>query len=157
MGSLLERVRAMEDKLENGMIMAQTSGVQTSYPQSTVLESFDAVKRPPMPKAVPEDIKMIVNKWQTVVSETSMPMKQYLKDARLSLGGDNKLLVVVEDGVSSDYFLKQEGHKELLEKIVSDIVGKEVAVTVQSIQSEQSFEQNYVDLSQIIHMEIEEE
>lgn len=31
-------------------------------------------------------------------------MKMYLKNARLSLGGDNKLMVVLEDGLASDYF-----------------------------------------------------
>ncbi|MCM1144151.1 MAG: DNA polymerase III subunit gamma/tau [Blautia sp.] len=152
--SLLERIRAVEDKLEKGVAIAA--------PQAAVLsgtaerENVQTASRP-LPKAIPEDVKQIVNQWQSVVGEASMPMKQYLKDARLSLGGDNKLMVVVEDGVASDYFLKQEGHKELLEKIISDIVGKEIEVTVQSIQSEQDFEQDYVDLSQIIHMPIEEE
>ena len=65
---------------------------------------------------MPEDIKTVVGNWPAVVGETSMPMKKYLKDARLSLGGDNKLMVVVEDGLASDYFLKQEGNKALLEQ-----------------------------------------
>ena len=86
-----------------------------------------------------------------------MPMKKYLKDARLSLGGDNRLMVVVEDGLASDYFLKQEGNKELLDRIVSNIAGREIEITIQSIRSDQDFAQDYVDLSQIIHMEIEEE
>ncbi|MCM1088441.1 MAG: DNA polymerase III subunit gamma/tau [Muribaculaceae bacterium] len=152
--SLLERIRAMEDKLEKGVaIAAPQAAVLTGTAEKKTAQTASH----PLPKAIPEDVKQIVNQWQSVVGETSMPMKQYLKDARLSLGGDNKLMVVVEDGVASDYFLKQEGHKELLEKIISDIVGKEIEVTVQSIQSEQDFEQDYVDLSQIIHMPIEEE
>lgn len=152
--SLLERVRTMEDKLEKGVAVMPTAAMpaQENTPAGAAIQN-----RAKLPKAIPEDIKMIVNKWQAVVSETSMPMKQYLKNARLSLGGDNKLMIVVEDGVASDYFLKQEGHKELLEKTISDIADKEVEVTIQGIQSEQSFEQDYVDLSRIINMEIEEE
>lgn len=153
--SLLERIRSMEDKLEKG-VAAMPAAVYAEPAQNNVTASV-LTDRSKLPKAIPEDVKMIVNKWQAVVSETSMPMKQYLKSARLSLGGDNKLMIVVEDGVASDYFLKQEGHKELLEKTISDIAGKEVEVTVQGIQSEQSFEQDYVDLSRIINMEIEEE
>ena len=84
-------------------------------------------------------------------------MKKYLKDARLSLGGDNRLLIVVEDGLASDYFLKQEENKNALERILSNIAGKEIEVTIQSIKSDRDFAQDYVDLSQIIHMEIEEE
>ncbi|MDE5866976.1 MAG: DNA polymerase III subunit gamma/tau, partial [Lachnospiraceae bacterium] len=154
--SLLERVRTMEDKLEKGVVAMPAAGYAAPA-QSNVTAESALANRPKLPKAIPEDVKMIVNKWQAVVSETSMPMKLYLKNARLSLGGDNKLMIVVEDGVASDYFLKQEGHKELLEKTISDIAGKEVEVTIQGIRNEQSFEQDYVDLSRIINMEIEEE
>ncbi|MCM1264401.1 MAG: DNA polymerase III subunit gamma/tau [Butyrivibrio sp.] len=153
--SLLERVRSMEDKMEKGIAVMPAANVAVS--QDSVSEKAGMLNRPELPKAIPEDVKMIVNKWQAVVGETSMPMKQYLKDARLSLGGDNKLMIVVEDGVASDYFLKQEGHKELLEKTISDIAGKEIEVNIQAMRSEQNFEQDYVDLSRLINMEIEEE
>ena len=99
----------------------------------------------------------MVGKWPNIVAQTSMPMKQYLKDAKLSLGGDNRLLIVVEDGLASDYFLKQEGHKELLEQILSETVGKEIEVTIQTVQGQEAFAQNYVDLTQVIHMDIIEE
>ena len=75
----------------------------------------------------------------------------------MSLGGDNKLTIVVEDGLASDYFLKQEGHKEILVQILSETVGKEIDVTIMSVPDQNTFVQNYVDLSQVIHMEIEEE
>ncbi|MCM1050150.1 MAG: DNA polymerase III subunit gamma/tau [Clostridiales bacterium] len=153
--SLLERVRSMEDKMEKGIAVMPAANVSAS--QDSVSGKAGILNRPELPKAIPEDVKMIVNKWQAVVGETSMPMKQYLKSAHLSLGGDNKLMIVVEDGVASDYFLKQEGHKELLEKTISDIAGKEIEVNIQAIRSEQNFEQDYVDLSRLINMEIIEE
>ena len=155
--SILDRVRVIEDKLEKGVIQAAPAATQATLSQAGAAQSGMTAQRPQLPKAIPEDIKMIVNKWPSVVGETSMPMKQYLKTAKLSLGGDNKLMLVVEDGMASDYFLRQEGHKELLEQIVSDIAGKEIEVNIQSIRSEQSFENDYVDLSRIINMEIEED
>ena len=111
----------------------------------------------PLPKAIPEDVQLIVDRWASIVGQTSMPMKQYLKNAGLSLGGDNQLLVIVEDGLASDYFLRQEGHKEQLVQMLSEAVGKEVNVTVQSVPDKEAFTQNYVDLSQVIHMDIEME
>ena len=65
--------------------------------------------------------------------------------------------MVVEDGIASDYFLKHPENTEQLERLLADFAGKEVSVTVQPVRNEREFEQNYVDLSQIIHMEIEEE
>ncbi|MDE7020062.1 MAG: DNA polymerase III subunit gamma/tau [Lachnospiraceae bacterium] len=156
-GSLLDRIRVIEDKLEKGVIAAPAEGAAAPARQESVPTAETLARRAQLEKAVPEDIKTIVGSWPSVVGETSMPMKKYLKDARLSLGGDNRLLIVVEDGLASDYFLKQEENKNALERILSNIAGKEIEVTIQSIKSDRDFAQDYVDLSQIIHMEIEEE
>ncbi|MCM1040706.1 MAG: DNA polymerase III subunit gamma/tau [Roseburia sp.] len=155
--SLSERVRTLEDKLEKGVTVVQAPGNGGNPALGNESMAAAPKEQMPLPKAIPEDVKRIVERWQTIVGDTSMPMKQYLKGARLSLGGDNKLMIVVEEGLASDYFLRQEGHKELLEQTISEHAGKAVEVTIQSIQSEQNFEQSYVDLSQVIHMEIETE
>lgn len=156
-GSVVERVRVIEEQLENGVAVVPVG--MSGYAGEGIVpgQAGAAVtrERPPLPKAIPEDVQAVVERWQDIVSGASMPMKQYLKEARLSLGGDNKLMVVVEDGLASDYFLKQEGHKELLTQMLSDAVGKEIDVTVQGIQSSEDFALNYVDLSQIVHMDIE--
>lgn len=156
-GSVVERVRVIEEQLENG-VAVMPAGMQGYTGDDAVPGQMGAAavkERPSLPKAIPEDVQAAVERWQEIVSNATMPMKQYLKEARLSLGGDNKLMVVVEDGLASDYFLKQEGHKELLAQMLSDAVGKEIDVTVQGIQSKEDFALNYVDLSQIVHMDIE--
>lgn len=156
--SILERIRAVEEKLENGAVV-MTSGPhpEGAASMNSRAEPVSLRERPPLPKAIPEEVQMVVSKWPAIVGQTSMPMKQYLKNANLSLGGDNRLTIVVEDGLASDYFLRQEGHKELLVQILSEVVGKEIDVTIQSVPDQNAFVQNYVDLSQVIHMEIEEE
>lgn len=150
--SLAERIRDVEEKLENGVpvMMAEGAVVQQGMPVATK-------KKPELPKAIPDDVKEIVSKWPTIVGTTDNPMRTHLKGAKLSLGGDNKLLVVLEDGVASDYFTEHDKNKELLEAVLADFLGKEVEVTIQTIRNKQDFKENYVDLSQIIHMDIEEE
>ena len=86
-----------------------------------------------------------------------MPMKLYLKKARLSLGGDNRLMIVLEDGLASDYFLKQEGNREELEKLLSEFAQKNIEVNFQVSRGDRDFEENHVDLAKIIHMDIEME
>lgn len=153
--SIVERVRAVEEKIENG-IAVMPAGSQVANPENGTAV-LAPKERPRLPKAIPEDVQAVVDRWTAIVGQTSMPMKQYLKDAGLSLGGDNKLMIVVEDGLASDYFLKQEGHKELLVQMLSEAVGKEIDVTIQSVPDRNVFAQNYVDLSQMIHMDIEVE
>lgn len=157
--SVLDRVRTLEEKLEKGTVMVQTGAQGTAFDGAVSVQAAQTapISRPKLDRAIPEDVKMIVSKWPSVVGMTEMPMKQYLKDAKLSLGGDNKLMIVVEDGLPSDYMMKNEGRRQQLEQIISDFAGKEIEVTIQSVRSEQQFEQTYVDLSQVIHMEIEEE
>lgn len=152
--SLLERIRDLEEKVENGIPVAAAN---YSQPQATGQEGQVKKERPPMPKAVPEDVKAIVSKWDAIINRTLSPMKQYLKGARLSLGGDNRLMVVLQDGLPFDYFSQHPDNKKNLEELLSEHVGKEIQVTVQSIPRDENFDNSYVDLSRIIQMEIEEE
>ena len=154
--SVVERVRAVEEKIENGVAVMPAGAVYSGQNTGGGTAQTSVVKeRPPLPKAIPEDVQSAVDKWSMIVGQASMPMKQYIKDAGLSLGGDNKLMIVVEDGLASDYFLKQEGHKEILEQMISGAIGKEIDVTIQSVPDRDVFVRNYADLSQVIHMDID--
>ena len=156
--AVLDRIRQVEEKVENGIVVtaqmpAGAPGVQGG-PQGGA-----ARPKPELPKAIPEDVQEIVRKWPAIVGNAENPMKMYLKNARLSLGGDNKLMVVLEDGLASDYF-KGEAHeqnKQQLEALLSDFSGKEIEVTIQTVESNRQFEDNYVDLGKVINMEIDEE
>lgn len=153
--SLADRIRQLEEKLENGipMVMPVTGQMQTG---AAVKEPAE---RAPMPEAVPADIEEAVGRWRDVVSQSPMPMKGYLKTAYPSLAGDGSMMVVVEDGLPSDYF-KEPGRKEELQQLISDLVGKEIRVTIQKPENGRNPRELYPDLqglvSQTIHMEIEE-
>lgn len=149
-GAILDRLRQVEEKLENGVVCAApTDGAEN--------EGSAAVKQPAMelPKAIPEDVREIVAKWPTIVGSADNPMRSYMKAAKLSLGGDNRLMVVLEDGVASDYFTLHPQNQQQLEKLLSDFSGKEIEVTIQTVKGQQEFEQSYVDLSRLVQMEIE--
>lgn len=156
--ALLDRVRAVEEKLEKGVFVS-SAGPQA--PDSGREAGAGTVRtdkpKPQLPKAIPEDVQKIVTKWPSIAGSADNPMKMYLKMAKLSLGGDNKLLMVVEDGPASDYFTQHPENKELLVRMISEFAGREVDVTVQSMAADSNFEDSYVDLSKVIHMEIEEE
>ena len=149
--SLLDRIRAVEEKIEKGVV---TTVVQQTDDAPTV--NLQNQPKPEVPKAIPEDVKQVVQKWQGIVGNAEMPLKLYLKNAKLSLGGDNRLMMVVEDGVHYDY-LKQEGCKEQVERLIEDYIGKSVEVSLQSLEAGRQFESSYIDLSKIINIEIEEE
>ena len=78
----------------------------------------------------------------------------YLKNARLSLGGDNNLMLVVADGLAYDY-LNEADHKQRVEEMIASFLQKEVTVHVQKLEDGRSFEESYVDLSKLTDMDIE--
>lgn len=149
--AVLDRLRQVEEKLENGVVMATPGLNQASggnIPQK---------EKPKLERAVPEDIREIVSKWPAIVGNMDNPMKIYLKEAGLSLGNENQLIIVVQDGISSDYFSQHPDNKAKLVEIIEDFAGKEIEVQLQTVKEQREFQENFVDLSQIVRMEIEEE
>jgi len=150
---LLGRVRELERRLESGIVTVAAQGGPVSA--ADAVKASEPVKEA-LPKAIPEDVKRVVERWNSIVTDMEQPMKTYLKGARLSLGGENRLLVVVEDGIASDY-LKNPENKAHLQQMIAASVQKEIEIEIQSVNSGQDKEDAYIDLTQIINMEIEEE
>ncbi len=154
--ALLDRIRQVEDKVESGVMVVAAEGVQMSG-TGAVGAKVSGKPKPELPKAIPEDVKEIVTKWPSIVGNAENPMKMYLKGAHLSLGGDNRLMVVLEDGLASDYFNQHPENREQLERMLSEFADKQIEVAFQTVNSQREFEDSYVDLSRVIHMEIEED
>ncbi|MBE5882540.1 MAG: DNA polymerase III subunit gamma/tau [Lachnospiraceae bacterium] len=156
--ALLERIRDLEQKLESGAFVSSgVAGAITGTESVATVKSESVQSKAPLPKAVPEDVQEVVRRWGEIVQRTGQPMKTYLSGSKLSLGGDNRLLIVIPDGLNSDYFLKHEDNMNYLKNCICEAVGKEISIEVKPLQKEQNFAASYVDLSQVIHMDIEVE
>lgn len=156
--AILSRIRSVEKQLEKGVVVAQQP---TGTADAVVLGQTEQTKEKiPFPAALPEDVRAVVSQWPIVVGNCRQPMKNHIQGAKLSLAADNSLMIVCKDGLSSDYFMAEpngEEHRATLQKIVSEVAQKEVQLSFEKIAEEERFEEHYVDLGQIIHMEIEEE
>ena len=154
--AILDRIRQLEDKMEHASFLPEgmtPDMLMTSQPGAPAVKKA----RPELPKAIPEEVEKIVKSWPSIVGDADNPMKTYLKTARLSLGGDNRLMVVLPDGLASDYFQQNEENREALKRLLGDFSGKDVDVNFQSVKSEREFEDSFVDISKILNMEVEVE
>ncbi len=154
--AVLDRIRQVEEKVENGVTVSAEM-LQVAALSGRSGEGEAPIKKPPMPKAVPEDIKEIVGKWPGIINRAENPMKTHMKSMRVSMGADNQLLLAVEDGLSSEYFTGENSHKEQLERLISEFVGKEVTVNIQVVQNSREMEETIVDLGQYLNFELVEE
>ena len=167
--SLTDRIRQLEKKVERGVSSVNPEMLQQlqqgmaamggGISAASGMGEAVSISRAPLPKAIPEDIQKVVDKWSVAVAEAPNPMKTYLKGAYPSLGTEGQLLVVVPDGLPYDY-LRQAGHKEELQKILSAYAGKEIEIMVQTTENGRNPEDAFPDLtrlvSETINMEIEE-
>lgn len=160
--SLLDRIRAVEEKLENGLAVMPAAGAYqnagnvmpgghpgNAWTDGGVAEGTRQVK-PELPMAIPEDVQEVVKSFRSIADETSGPVRTYLKRARLSLGGDNRLMIVLPDAMGAS-IVGREDHKEELESLIEQRIGKKVEVEVRQVDDGRRFEDTFVDLER--HME----
>ena len=169
--SILDRIRVVEDKIEKGMVAAPAGyGAQgqmgaNGLPMGGNMSGgtvggadgpaagAGTQKPAELPKAIPEDIREVVQNFHAIVRESRPPLKICLGRARLSLGGDNRLLLVFSDAMDAELAGTKEHLKEL-EDLIAEQIGKEVEVEVRCAQDNTAAPVDYPDLEQLIHMEI---
>ena len=75
----------------------------------------------------------------------------------MSLGGDNQLLLVVNNTTAYDYLAKEAGNLDRLEEKIAEYFEKDIKVLVQETDSREESEATFPDLSRLIQVDIQEE
>ena len=127
--SLLDRIRALEKQVEEG--------------------SFAV--------AQPQDRVVYVNgeasNFRKIANEASGMLRGYLKQARLSVDNQDRLLIVLPDEISASVVGSEE-HKQELKDLIEKKIGKTVEIDVRQVESGRHFEDSFVDIEKMINMEI---
>lgn len=149
--TLLDRIRAVEEKVEQGAGVAE----RVVYVNRDAGENSqaDRLPKPELPNAIPEDVQEVVKNFRAIADEASGMLRGYLKKARLSLGGDNRLMIVLPDSLSASV-VGREDHVAELEDLIEKKIEKKVSVEVRHVEEGRHFEDTFVDIEQKINMEI---
>ncbi len=172
--SLLDRIRAVEEKVEKGIDAAAVLQAQGGYGSGAGYQdgaygeaggnragmpgggsgaAGSAGVRRELPNAIPEDVQEVVKNFRSIAGEASGMVRGYLKKARLSLGGDNRLLIVLPDALAASV-VGREDHIQELEDLIEQRIGKKVEVEVRHVEEGRHFEDTFIDIEQKINMEI---
>ena len=151
--SLMQRMDDLEKKIESGTFTVTASAAGSA--KVTDLQQGSALvrKQLQLPKAIPEDIQNLVKNWNVVLGDLGGLVRNYLKQAHLSLGGGNVLLIVLEDTVAVA-FLSEEEHLSEIREAIEKNIGKQVEISVTANETGQPFGEVYADLEQLIQMDI---
>ena len=166
--SLLERIRAVEEKLENGVsavqpadgntggnggVLAGAAGVTGVTAAGADPEDAWGENARELRKAIPAEVEEVVKNFRGIVRETHPPLKICLKNARLSLGGDNRLLLVFDDEMDASLAGSPERIAEI-QGLIEEKIGKAVEIEVRHSGQDAMKKTDYPDLEKLIHMDI---
>ena len=149
--TLLDRIRAVEEKVEQGAGVAE----RVVYVNRDAGENSraDRLPKPELPNAIPEDVQEVVKNFRAIADEASGMLRGYLKKARLSLGGDNRLMIVLPDSLSASV-VGREDHVAELEDLIEKKIEKKVSAEVRHVEEGRHFEDTFVDIEKKINMKI---
>ncbi len=147
--SILDRIRAVEEKVEKGVASPRTEVVYVNRGEEGKKEQ----PKPELPKALHEDVQKVVQSFPAIRNQASGMLKVYLKQARLSVGNQNQLLLVFEDEVAAG-FAGTEGHKEEIRSLIEEKIGKTIEIEVRHVEEGRRFEDSFVDIEKLIQMDI---
>lgn len=131
--SILNRLAVLEKQLESGMI--QVTQAPGSHASVSAGAKEPAPPRPELLKAMPEDVKALLDQWGMVLSDLPDSMSAIMKQVKVSQGADNRILLGVENVMHKGYF-DQEDHKQELEAALSTRMNKKIEVTAQLLTNE---------------------
>jgi len=154
LSSVLQRLDDLEKRLEQGVYVEAAPAAHPAGGSSGAEPAQTAVrKRPELPKAVSEDIRQLVKNWNLVLGDLGGLARNYLKQAHLSVEGENTLLIVHDDPVAVACLNEEERLAEIRQAIEKN-TGKQVDIHITANESGQPFGDVYANLEDLIQMDI---
>lgn len=148
--SLLDRIRALEKQVEEGSFAVAQPQERVVYVNG---EAPKPQPKPQLPKALKEDVKQVTSNFRKIANEASGMLRGYLKQARLSVDNQDRLLIVLPDEISASVVGSEE-HKQELKDLIEKKIGKTVEIDVRQLENGRHFEDSFVDIEKVINMEI---
>ena len=149
--TMLDRIRAVEKQLEEGLVQAAAPVERIVYADNA--PEKEPEKKPELPQALNEEVKAVAADFRSIANDASPMLKMYLKKARLSAGEGNRLMIVLPDEVSAGV-VGSDAHKEEIKELIAGKTGKDVELDVRHVEEGRRFEDSFVDIENLIHMEI---
>lgn len=153
--SIIDRLESLERKMAQGVPAAQVQA--GTMPQSTTPGAAQ-VKKPELPKAIPEDIQAAIKNWRSIISEVGGNTKVYLNKAVPTLGNASDLQLVFDDENAYAYLEENRaGCLDTIKEKLAERTGRDIAVTVRKNETGQNAKDVVPDLRELIQFDIVEE
>lgn len=162
-GSLLNRLKQLEEKLEQGVFISKDQAVienggpnrqQGSQKANAISENNgpEAIERHYEP-ATAEEVKKIAAGWSRLAGQIGYPTKTFLAQAVVMAREDGKGLRLLfqsgNDGQMAKSYFDKEDHQNHLKETLASLTGKILEIETGTLQQEERRQKNILDLSKI--------
>lgn len=144
--SILNRLAVLEDMVERGVAAAPVRAIAAEMDEK-VTEPAEAS----LPPAQAKDVEAVVAQWGKIISGLETSTMMMLKSAMVSAGPDNQIILGFHDDMKKGYF-DAETHREAVEKVVSEHIGKEVHIVSRLLEKGRAGEALFINPNKI-HLE----
>ena len=161
--SLVDRIRQLEEKLENGTFV---TGVQTQGTEGLSVEGGHEKAAPvkkeklPLPDALSEDVKKVPALWAKIVPKINDSLLQsVMKSVNFTAKEGNRLTIVTMNEFSASCANKDDS-KKLINDAIDQEIGAHVEIEIIGQKDGERFRDVFSDLralSETLNFDIEEE
>ena len=148
-GSLEDRIKALEEKLENGVVNIASAASVNTRDDAGADDINEGDELPAqLTRAVTAEIKEAVARWAGITGLVTNPGQSMLRKCILSVSDDDRLLIATTDEMAYEY-LTRETLAEELKSALAESIGKDVEFEVIKTGTKKEFSKKYPDLTKI--------
>jgi len=147
---LKSRIEVLEKQMEQGVVLGaakDSADVENAAVQET------APDRPKvLPKALPEDLKEVLQQWHKIAVQYGQPGETYLNLAKRVLSEQGTLVLQFVNKHDEDFFLQNDGRElENLKTVIGNAVGRDVTLETRTVS--QAVDEEYGDIASMINFD----
>jgi DNA polymerase-3 subunit gamma/tau len=156
--SVINRIANVEKTLESGSFLSSemVNAAQISQGANEQKQGQSDAQRKKLEIAVPDEIQSVVNNWGRIQNRVTRPASMYLRNVKLTVTGEGKLLIVTDDK-NGYLIINREEIIQEIERLIEEEIQKEVKVEVRLLEENENFYDSFVEVTKNINMEISEE
>ena len=158
-----ERIIAgLERRIAQGAVVSAAPGAAQAAPGTGFTAPAGTAAPEPKteikkikPDALPDDLRSVVAAWPKLLTGLAGYLKAELSRAKLSLGGNNQLIILFSNYIAADSFNQDEEKRKELEDYLAERTGMRIPLEYRSLDNEGQQVDNILDLSDKVAMDIE--
>ena len=146
--SLIDRLRVLEEKLEQGVVV---TGQQPSSNGGVISAAVEAPveQQKVLVEALPEDVKKIAANWNQILNMVDGAVRMMLLSAKPTVNESNQLVLAFTQELDRAY-VENEQTMEHIKQVIGEITGKEVDIKTKIVSEGRDGFDRLSDISKLI-------